>query len=74
MRQSELVHHTRTQHLLHGCACSRQTTLLAHGIQARSGVGAAPMPSLALPLAERLPESDMQLTHPCGLQRGRASR
>jgi hypothetical protein len=30
-RESELLHHARTQHLLRGRACSRQTKLLAHG-------------------------------------------
>jgi hypothetical protein len=38
-----------TQYLLLGCVCSRQTTLLAHGNPARSGVGAAPTQSLDFP-------------------------
>jgi hypothetical protein len=45
--ESKLIHYVRTQHFLLGCACSRQTTLLAHGYPARSGVGAASTHSLA---------------------------
>lgn len=47
-----------TQRLLLGCACRRQTKLLAHGTQARSGVGAA-TPTL---LATLLPSVFQKLT------------
>lgn len=57
--ESESVHHTRTQHLLLGCACSRQTTRLAHGCPSAIWGGRCADASSGFDLADRLPEIDM---------------
>ena len=55
-----VLHRARTQHLTLGCACSRQTKLLAHGYPSAIWGGRNPVLFIGLRLGERLPEIDMR--------------
>ena len=64
---SELLHRTRTQHLLLGRACSRQTKLLAHGYPSAIWGGHGSAALIGLSLTDRLPEIDIRPASPCSL-------
>ncbi|KAF2848125.1 hypothetical protein T440DRAFT_481196 [Plenodomus tracheiphilus IPT5] len=66
-------HGARTQHLWLGCACSRQTKLLAHGRPSAIWGGRCPPPAIGRPPAERFPEIDMRPAPAKGRQQ-RAAR
>lgn len=62
-RGSEWLHRARMQHLLRGCACSRQTKSLAHGCPSAIWGRRSMAPFIGRCVAERLPEIDMR-PHP----------
>ena len=54
-----------TQRLLHGCACRRQTKLLAHGYQSAIWGGRSSADTIGHLADECLPEIELQLACPC---------